>query len=265
MEKNKNVETVMKNSEKGFSLIETIFAGALIMATVVGIMRISSSMKESSNLYQVRNQELQSFDFINSIFFDSEACKKTIQSTTLHHKFTKVTRMGGSKIRVGGDSEFVNNSRIKYLEYASENFTGCASYPCAGSITLNVKFERFIGGNTVDGPQKQINLLAKRSTAEGVIESCFATTNGSIELALEEACNLMGGNYGGNPASCTFSGEMITAKLNNYVSKDIDLQNQINNLKAKNTNLVNRLATLKGQSDSLKAKLNTLEQSLQPN
>lgn len=248
--------------QKGISLTEIVIAGGIMAAVSIGLMRTTSNMKFSNELFQTKTEEQLSFNHVSTQFLDAESCKNTLSGKTTGSTIDQIKLRGGKTLDLGSSSEFVNNSRIKFIKLESEDFSGCTTYPCVGTMTLNVQFERKIKGKIQDSVIKQIKLNVKKLAMSSSIDSCFASTDGTVDTAKEETCNLMGGSYTADPESCSFNSNTLGNNLNALTSKDSSLQSQINSLLIDNRNLTSTANTIENQNKDLETKIKDLESKI---
>lgn len=254
---------VMKRlkNQKGMSLTEVIIAGGLLIAVSVGVMKTTSNMQFSNDLFKIKSEEQLSFNHVSSILVDSESCKNTLSGKSVGDTFTQIMQKGGNLIKFGSAIDFVNNTRVKSLTVSSQDFSACSSYPCIGTIVLDVQYERKIKGKIQDGVKKQIQINVKKLAADTGIDSCFAATDGAVDTAKEETCLLLGGSYTESPSTCTFSGASLVNNLNTINNTNSNQQGQITTLQSQLSNALAQNESMKKELDSLKDRVSALEKS----
>lgn len=189
-------------SQKGFSLMEIMIAGSILLVIGLGVMTLMKNMARSTRS-GVQSADAQSLVFmLNSVLSNENTCTRNFGSTgagitlssTVEHTEDIIGPDGSGGwvpiVDVASNTAYMNNSvTVPSWTYELVNVVGTSPYRVIGKLTIKMKK---VGGGEVavggDNLARTIIMMNELTGPNGTIVSCYAIGNSGLSAVGATSC-----------------------------------------------------------------------------
>jgi hypothetical protein len=186
-----------KPTNGGFSLAEVMIVSGLLAGLSLVVMQIMKNQQSTLNYAESRSEELEVYNRIRTILLQREACENTLAGVALGSSISAIKQANGS------DAFVVNNvygNRALRLTGLTLLNQGVPAGGGTGNAIIRIVSER-LKPEMRPPPPRDI-LLQVTTNGAGVVQQCYADTEGTILTSKEEMCIALDGVYNATLNQC---------------------------------------------------------------